>query len=100
MWISVIHDENILAQQIDLLDATSGKVRMEALAKPARVYGQDYALSPDGQRLAVLKTDQVEVYDVPPAPQPAPTVRTGQLVCFAYARRPGRRSSSWRAAIP
>jgi len=78
MWVTVIHDDNILGQQIDLLDATSGKVRMEALAKPARIYGQDYALSPDGQRLAVLKTDQVEVYDVPPPPEPAPTVRTGQ----------------------
>jgi hypothetical protein len=80
MWISVIHDENILGQQIDLLDAASGKVRMEAFAKPARIYGQDYALSPDGQRLAVLKTDQVEVFAVPqpPAPDASAGAKTGQ----------------------
>jgi hypothetical protein len=68
MWISVIHDENIVGQQIDLLDATTGKIQLEAMASPARIYGQDYALSPDGQRLAVLKTDRVQVFEVQQPP--------------------------------
>ena len=59
-----VREANIVGQQIDLFDAASGKVRLEATAWPARVYGQDYALSPDGQKLAVLKTDKVEIFDV------------------------------------
>jgi hypothetical protein len=67
MRLPTIKEDNILGQQIDLFDAASGKIRLEASASPARVYGQDYALSPDGQKLAVLKTDKVEIFDVPPA---------------------------------
>jgi hypothetical protein len=78
MWISVLHDENIRGQQIDLLDATTGKIEMEALASPARIYGQDYALSPDGQRLAVLKTDRVQVFEVQRAPESSAIREAGQ----------------------
>jgi hypothetical protein len=78
MQMPTVKEANIVGQQIDLFDAASGKIRLEASAWPVRVYGQDYALSPDGQKLAVLKTDKVEIFDVQPAPTPSEPVSPGR----------------------
>jgi hypothetical protein len=38
--------------------------------------GQNYALSPDGSRFAILRDGAIEVYDLPPTSEAAPTTGT------------------------
>ncbi len=80
-WISVdrpvaafdsFSDEDVRGQFVDVLDAKTGNLRLALLVQPIASAGENYALSPDGNRLAVLNKGMLEVYDVPPAAPPAP----------------------------
>ncbi len=75
-WLGVSHpidnfdpvsDTDVEAQVIYVLDAKTGGLRLSVAIKPILTAGQNFALSPDGNRLAVLNRGALEVYDVPKA---------------------------------
>src|SRR5579864_5187954 len=55
-----------LEQRIEVFDTASGTHVFTATASPIVLHGQNYALSPDGSRFAVLRGTQIEVHDLPP----------------------------------
>ena len=63
--------DEINAQRVEVLDTASGRLAFLGFATPILSAGQNYALSPDGRRFAILRDPAVEVYDLPPV-QPAP----------------------------
>ncbi|MGI8771343.1 MAG: hypothetical protein ACR2JE_07890 [Acidobacteriaceae bacterium] len=67
-------DTEVRGQFVDVLDAKTGGLRLALLVQPIASAGENYALSPDGNRLAVLNKGMIEVYDVPAAPPPPPAV--------------------------
>jgi ABC-type uncharacterized transport system permease subunit len=60
-----------------VLDSRTGSLRLALLVKPIVSAGGNFALSPDGNRLAVVNHGAIEVYDLP-APAPAATERAAQ----------------------
>jgi hypothetical protein len=67
-----IDDEEVQNQVLSVLDTHTGSLRFALLLKPIVSAGGNFALSADGNRLAVLNHGAVEVYDLP-APAPPPT---------------------------
>jgi hypothetical protein len=67
-----IDDDEVQNQVLSVLDSRTGSLRLALLIKPIVSAGGNFALSTDGNRLAVLNHGAVEVYDLP-APAPAPT---------------------------
>jgi hypothetical protein len=67
-----IDDAEVQNQVLSVLDSRTGSLRLAMLIKPIVSAGGNFALSADGNRLAVLNHGAVEVYDLP-APAPAPT---------------------------
>ncbi len=73
-----IDESNIVNQMVGVFDTQTGQLRMVKNAMPILRAGQNYALSPDGLRFAILREDAIEVYDLPPVSAPAPsTVNAG-----------------------
>ena len=73
-WIRVTHpvdsfdpinDSDVEAQVVQVLSTTTGHLLLTTIASPVISAGQNFALSPDGTRFAVLNHDNIEVYDVP-----------------------------------
>jgi hypothetical protein len=61
-------DENAMTgQPIGVFDVADGALRMVTGAEPIMSAGQNYALSADGERFAVLRNGAIEVYKLPPA---------------------------------
>jgi hypothetical protein len=60
-------ETEVQAQRVDVLDAETGRVELTQYATPVLSAGQNYALSPDGGRFAVLRDNAIEIYDLPPA---------------------------------
>lgn len=58
-------ETEVQAQRVEVLDADTGKLELTQFAKPILSAGQNYALSPDGSRFAVLRENAIEVYDLP-----------------------------------
>jgi hypothetical protein len=71
-----INDEDVQNQVLSVLDSRTGSLRLALLLKPIVSAGGNFALSADGNRLAVLNHGAVEVYDLP-APAP-PTERAAK----------------------
>jgi hypothetical protein len=71
-------ESEVQAQRVDVLDTATGRVELTQYATPALSAGQNYALSPEGDRFAVLRDNAIEIYNLPPA---APET--------AGARKPG-----------
>lgn len=69
-----VTDEDIQGQRVQVFDAATGAMQLSVNIVPATASEANYALSPDGKRLAVLSGRAVEIYNVPPAP-PAPGPR-------------------------
>jgi hypothetical protein len=67
-----IDDAEVQNQVLSVLDSRTGSLRLALLINPIVSAGGNFALSADGNRLAVLNHGAVEVYDLP-APAPAPT---------------------------
>jgi len=65
-------ESEVQAQRVDVLDAETGQLELTQYATPALSAGQNYALSPEGDRFAVLRENAIEIYNLPPgAPQSA-----------------------------
>jgi hypothetical protein len=62
-------DENsITGQPVGVYDVADGTLRLVEGAEPILSAGQNFALSGDGERFAVLRGGSIEVYKLPPAP--------------------------------
>jgi WD40 repeat protein len=72
-----INDNEVQNQVLSVLDSRSGSLRIALLLKPVVSAGGNFALSADGNRLAVLNHGEIEVYDLPP-PAPPPTERASK----------------------
>jgi hypothetical protein len=59
-------ETEVQAQRVDVLDAETGRVELTQYATPVLSAGQNYALSPDGGRFAVLRENAIEIYNLPP----------------------------------
>lgn len=73
-WIALGHpasefdgfdDNEVQAQVLSVLDSKTGALRMALRLEPIISAGGNFALSPDGSRLAVLNHGAIEVYDLP-----------------------------------
>jgi hypothetical protein len=67
-----IDETNIVNQMVGVFDTQTGQLRLVKNATPILSAGQNYALSPDGLRFAILREGAIEVYDLPPASASAP----------------------------
>lgn len=62
-----LDETELQAQRVEVLDAATGQLELTQYATPVLSAGQNYALSPDGGRFAVLRDNAIEIYDLPPA---------------------------------
>jgi hypothetical protein len=72
-------DGDVVAQLVGVFDTESGKLELVKDATPVLSSGQNYALSADGRRFAILREGAIEVYDLPPVdatPAPAPATNS------------------------
>jgi hypothetical protein len=85
-WLAVNHpvsareplnDEEVQNQVLSVLDSRTGSLRLALLVNPIVSGGGNFALSTDGNKLAVLNKGAVEVYDLPP-PAPPSTERAAK----------------------
>lgn len=60
-----ITDEDVRGQVVQVYDSRSGALLMAVGASPVLAAGQNFALSADGKRLAVLHDGAIEIYEVP-----------------------------------
>jgi hypothetical protein len=75
--IDSLNDEDVREQVVQVFDAATGALLMATTASPILTAGQNFALSEDGERLAVLRDGAIEIYKVPPPPaaeSPGPAV--------------------------
>ncbi len=83
--IDLINDEDIEADRVQVIDTATGKIQLALEAKPVISAGQNFALSPDGLKFAILRDNAVELYELPLlATLPPPAVST------AAASKPGK----------
>jgi hypothetical protein len=66
-----INDDEVQNQVLSVLDSRTGSLRIALLLKPIVSAGGNFALSSDGNRLAVLNHGAIEVYDLPASAPPA-----------------------------
>lgn len=64
-------ETELQAQRIEVLDVETGRLELTEFATPMLSGGQNYALSPDGSRFAVLRENAIEIYDLPATAAPA-----------------------------
>jgi hypothetical protein len=62
-----VDESNISRQLVGVYDTATGQLRLVKTATPILTAGQNYALSADGRKFAVLREGAIEVYDLPPA---------------------------------
>ena len=60
-------ETEVEAQRVEVLDVNTGRLEFTQYATPVLSAGQNYALSPNGGRFAVLRDNAIEIYDLPPA---------------------------------
>lgn len=60
-----ITDEDVHQQVVQVYDSTTGALLMATTASPILTAGQNFALSANGERLAVLRDGAIEIYKVP-----------------------------------
>jgi VWFA-related protein len=58
-------EEEGLDQHVQVLDTATGKALVSLIATPAVPDGQNFSLSPDGVRLAVVNETTLDVYELP-----------------------------------
>jgi hypothetical protein len=61
-----ISPELIAGQSIIVYQTNTGRQMLRVDATPVARAGQNFALSPDGLSLAVIRTDAIEIYSLPP----------------------------------
>jgi hypothetical protein len=62
-----VDESNIESQMVGVFDTQTGHLSLVKNATPILSAGQNYALSADGLRLAVLREGAIEIYNLPPA---------------------------------
>jgi hypothetical protein len=67
-----IDETSIVHQMVGVFDTKTGQLRLAKNATPMLSAGQNYTLSPDGLRFAILREGAIEIYDLPPATTPVP----------------------------
>ena len=75
--VDSLNDEDVRQQLVQVFDSVTGTLLMETTASPILTAGQNFALSEDGERLAVLREGAIEIYEVPPPTEnksPGPAV--------------------------
>jgi hypothetical protein len=60
-----LNDEDVREQVIQVFDSATGALLLATNASPILTAGQNFALSDDGERLAVLREGAIEIYNVP-----------------------------------
>ncbi len=60
-----VNDSDVEGQTVQVLSTATGHLLMTTPASPVYSGGQNFALSADGKRLAVLNNGSIEVYEVP-----------------------------------
>jgi hypothetical protein len=71
-----VDETTIMNQMVGVFDTQTGHLTMVKNATPILSAGQNYALSQDGLRMAVLREGAIEIYNLPPVgSEPAPPVR-------------------------
>jgi hypothetical protein len=63
-----VDQDSIVKQMVGVFDTESGQLLLVKNATPILSAGQNYALSPDGSRFAILREGAIEVYNLPPTP--------------------------------
>ena len=63
--------EDIKGQDVRVLDAASGKLALRAAATPIFDAGGNVAISPSGQRVAVIMEGAIQFFNLPTPPGPA-----------------------------
>jgi hypothetical protein len=63
-------DEDVRGQVVQVYDSATGALLMAVGVSPVQAAGQNFALSEDGERLAVLHDGAIEIYKVPVPPKP------------------------------
>jgi hypothetical protein len=69
--VDSINDEDVREQVVQVFDSATGALLMSTNASPILTAGQNFALSDDGERLAVLREGAIEIYNVPSPPAAA-----------------------------
>lgn len=64
--------EDIKGQDVQVLDAGTGKMVLRAQASPVFDAGGNVAVSPSGRRVAIIMAEGIQVFDLP-APPPLPS---------------------------
>ncbi|MGC2163337.1 MAG: hypothetical protein WA634_15625 [Silvibacterium sp.] len=67
-------DTDVVAQPVGVFDTETGKLVLVKDASPILSEGQNFALSADGRRFAILRDGAIEVYDLPPVAAKEPVV--------------------------
>lgn len=60
--------DDIRGQMVQVFDLATGRPAISVPASPVLDGGGNFALSPSGNRLAVLNAGAIQIYDLPPAP--------------------------------
>jgi hypothetical protein len=60
--------DDIKGQDVQVLDAATGKVVLRAQASPVFDVGGNVAISSSGQRVAIIMAEGLEIFDLPSAP--------------------------------
>ncbi len=68
-------DEDVKEQVVQVFDTETGALLMTTTASPILTAGQNFALSDDGDRLAVLRDGAIEIDKVPSPPAPSTQVK-------------------------
>jgi hypothetical protein len=63
-----LDSDDIRGQRVQVFDLATGRLAMSVPASPVLDGGGNFALSPSGNRLAVLNAGAIQIYDLPPAP--------------------------------
>jgi hypothetical protein len=63
-----LDSEDVKGQLVRVFDSANGKLALEAPASPALDSGGNVAISPSGQRVAVLNAGAIQIFDLPAAP--------------------------------
>ena len=66
-----VDESSIIGQPVGIFNVATGKVDTVLEASPILSAGENFALSPDGDRLAILRDGAIEIYDLPPVSPPA-----------------------------
>jgi VWFA-related protein len=94
---------DIFQQDIQVFETASGNPAFSLTVMPAVQSGRNFSLSADGRRLAVLRGDKLELFDLPPISAEERTksaeLKTEAPDLFAVAS-PSDSAAAWNGATP